>query len=58
MSEGVLKHCKEGSSEQLIAQVKSARDPLKDFSEGILNFVARYGLNDHTSQQCHHEKVN
>ena len=58
MSEGILAHCKAAFSNLIASeQVESASDPLMAVTEGILNFVSHYCLNDHTSEWCHHQKV-
>ena len=52
MTEGLLGHCKSALSNLISSEeVQESDDPLKSFSEAILNFHSHY------SPWCHHEKV-
>ena len=56
--EGLLTHCKAALSNLIASErVESADDPLTAFSDGILNFIGHYCLDDHRSSWCCHEKV-
>ena len=58
MTEGLLGHCKSALSNLISSEeVQESDDPLKSFSEAILNFHSHYCLDIHTSPWCHHEKV-
>ena len=58
MSDNLIVHCKTVLS-NLIASVhvQQSHNPYKDFTEGIMNFISHYCLDDHTSSLCHHAKV-
>ncbi len=58
MSEGLLTHCKTVQSNLISSdEVNSATDHLKEYSEGIENFLAHYCYDDHISAWCRHDKV-
>ena len=58
MTEGLLGHCKAALSNLISSEkIQGSDDPLKSFSEAILNFHSHYCLDDHSSPWCCHEKV-
>ena len=58
MTEGLLGHCKAALSNLISSEkIQGSDDPVKSFSEAILNFHSHYCLDDHSSPWCCHEKV-
>ena len=58
MPESFLGHCKAALSNLIASdQIQESNDPLKSFSEAIVNFYFHYCLDVHSSAWCHHEKV-
>ena len=58
MIDGLLGDCKSALSNLISSdKVQESADPLKSFSEAIVNFHLHYCLDIHTSPWCHHEKV-
>ncbi len=58
MSVEFLRSCKSALRNLISSErIEESDDPYSLFSDGVLNFVSHYCLDDHTSTWCHHLKV-
>ena len=58
MSDNLIVQCKAALSNLIASEhVQQSDNPYKDFTDGIINFISHYCLDDHTSSLCHHAKV-